>query len=40
MKEVVFDNNFWKENRLTLDKFKELADTGDIILFRSKAVAS
>ena len=39
-KDIGINSILSKENLLSLEKFKELADTGDLILFQSKAVAS
>ena len=39
-KDIGINNILCKDNLLSLESFKELADTGDLILFQSKAVAS
>ena len=39
-KDIGINSILSKENLLSLERFKDLADTGDLILFQSKAVAS
>lgn len=37
---MAFEKKHWKHNRINQLQFKDIVDTGDILLFQSKAVAS
>lgn len=30
---IAFEKHFWKSNRLSISKFKDICDTGDLLLF-------
>eukprot|EP00347_Sterkiella_histriomuscorum_P001620 403371331 len=40
VQKIAFEKKFWKTNRLNVQKFMQTVDTGDILLFQSKAMAS
>ncbi|KAI4837111.1 PH domain-containing protein [Plasmodium brasilianum] len=37
---IFSENNFWKIDRISVDVFESIADTGDIVLFRSNVVSA
>ncbi|CRH00745.1 conserved Plasmodium protein, unknown function [Plasmodium relictum] len=37
---IFSENNFWKIDRISVDVFEAIADTGDIVLFRSKVTSA
>ncbi|VWU49958.1 PH domain-containing protein, putative [Hepatocystis sp. ex Piliocolobus tephrosceles] len=37
---VFTEHNFWKLDRISVDVFEKIADTGDILLFRSKVMTA